>query len=133
MYELHEGDREIELRIEDVDPQGVFSEALIALGDVFSEAAAAKGTPVTHEVVLAAADLSTLLADWVRELVRLAEAENFIPERIAKLRLAGTTIRAVVAGERAVPRDLIKAVAYDRVEMAQTEDAAWSATVILHT
>lgn len=133
MYQLDRRGSEIELTIEDVDPGGVFGEALLALGDVFSEAAAASGKPVTHEVQVSAADLSGLLANWIRELVRLAEVEGFVPERIEKLRLADTGLRAVVAGERAIPRSLIKSVAYDHLEFEQQDDATWSARIVLDT
>jgi SHS2 domain-containing protein len=133
VYHLEERSSEIELLIEDVDAERIFAEALLALGDVFADAAAAPGTPVTHEVEVRASDLPTLLAEWIRELVYLAEAEGFVPERITKLRLAGTSLSAEVAGERSIPRSLIRALAYDRVEMEQLEDGTWTARVVLDT
>ena len=133
MYHLEERSSEIELLIEDVDAERIFAEALLALGDVFADAAAAPGTPVTHEVEVRASDLPSLLAEWMRELVYLAEGEGFIAERIVELDLIQTSIRAKVAGERSIPRGLIRAVAYDRVEIRQLEDATWAARVVLDT
>lgn len=133
MYRLEQRPDELELELEDTEAAGIFSEGLLALSDVFSEAAAASGRPVTHEVEVRSRDLSGLLAEWIRELVHLAEHQGFVPERIEKLRLAGTSLRAVVAGERAIPQGLIRAVAYDRVEMLQEEDGTWSARIVLDT
>jgi SHS2 domain-containing protein len=119
---------EIELLIEDATPEGVFTEALVALGDVLSEAR--KGEPVTHAVRISAPDLPALLAAWMEELVFLAETDGFIPERVVEIELEDTGIVAVVGGERSVPQSLIKAVTYHRLEMGRT-DAGWRARVVL--
>jgi SHS2 domain-containing protein len=129
VYHLNEQPHEIDLHIEDVTPEAIMAEALLALSDVFG--AARDGKPVTHEVVVRAHDFPGLLAAWMQELVRLAETEGFVPERVAKMRIEGTGIDAVVAGERSIPQSRIKAVTYDRLEMSQLEDGAWTARVIL--
>lgn len=129
MYNWLEGDAEIELLIEDVTPEAVFAEALLALGDALSEAT--HGTPVTHEVALSAEDLPALLAAWMNELVNLAERDGFKPERVEKLRIEGSSLRARVAGERSIPQSEIKAVTYHGVEMKRLDDGAWAARVTL--
>lgn len=131
MYRIREHGVEIEIEIEDVDPGGIFSEALVAIGDVFSDAAAASGEPVTHEVVVSAPEPSDLLGEWVTELVRLAEDDDFLPERAEKLRFAGDSLRALLAGERSLPASLIRRVATERIEMRKLEDGTWSATIVL--
>ncbi|MGB2850117.1 MAG: archease [Solirubrobacterales bacterium] len=131
MYHLDERDSEIEMTIDGGEPEGVFADALLALGDVFSDAAAASGRPVTHEVQLKAGDVAGLFSAWIGELVELAEAQGFVPERVEKLNLEGTSLVALVAGERGIDQDLIKAVASHRTEMGVLEDATWSASIVL--
>ena len=130
-YQLIEHPNEIELQIEDANLEAVLAEALLALGDVFAAASAESGTPVTHEVVIQANDFPALLGAWMEELVRLAETDGFIPERVETMRLEQTAVAAVVAGERGTAQSKIKAVTYDRLEAEQLDDGAWTATVIL--
>lgn len=130
-YHLNEQPDRIELEIEDVSPESVLNEALMALGDVFADASAESGTPVTHEVALRADDFPALLGAWIDELVRLAEKESFVPERLERMRLETSTINAVVAGERGIPRSRIKAVTYERLETRRREDGVWEARAIL--
>jgi SHS2 domain-containing protein len=121
---------EIELEIEDVDPQAVLTEAVLALSEIFPLTREAE--PVTHELEVAAEDLPGLLAAWMHELLRLAQIDGFVPERVEKLRLEGPRVWAVVAGERSTPpRSPIKAVTERRLEMRQLDDGAWSARVVL--
>lgn len=135
MYHHHRDGSEVTLEIEDVDPEAIFAEALLGLSSVLSDARppdpAHGGTPVTHAIHVSASDLPALLGEWMRELVRLAEDDGFLPERLEKLRLEGSSARAVVAGERSLPSGLIKAIHYERLEMERLEDGAWSARVIL--
>jgi SHS2 domain-containing protein len=130
-YQLIEHPDEIELQIEDANLEAVLAEALLALGDVFADASAESGTAVTHEVVIRAEDFPALLGAWMEELVRLAEADGFIPERVETMRLEQTSVVAVVAGERGIAQSKIKAVSYERLEIRRLEDGAWAASVIL--
>ncbi|HKJ35638.1 MAG TPA: archease [Solirubrobacterales bacterium] len=131
MFHVTERASEIELEIHDVDVEGLFTDAILALGDVFSAAAAERGEPVTHRVELGAADPEGLFKTWIDELIALAESENFVPERVAKLDLAATAIRATVSGERGIAQSLIKDVSSHRIAVGALEDGTWSATVIL--
>jgi SHS2 domain-containing protein len=120
---------EAELWIEDESPTAVLGEAAIALGDLLSEHR--KGEPVTHRVGVSAADLPALLAEWLGELVHLAETDGFVPERIVEMDLADSSLEAVVAGQRTEPQTLVKGVTYHRLEMAQDEGGSWHARVVL--
>lgn len=128
MYHWLEHTSEIELLIEDETPEAVFTEAMVALGDILGDVRG--GEPVTHEVKISAPDRAALLAAWMEELVYLAETDGFIPHRIERLELDAATLEAVVGGERSVPQSLIKAVTYHRLEMKPVE-GGWQARVIL--
>jgi SHS2 domain-containing protein len=128
MYRWLEHESELELLVEDENPRAVLTEALVALGDLLTEERG--GDPVTHEVRVSASDLPTLLAEWLNELVYLAEADGFVPERVVRMELGETSLEATVAGQRSVPRNVVKAVTYNRLEIEET-DGAWWARVVM--
>jgi len=129
VYRWLEHTSEAELWIEDESPAAVLGEAAIALGDLLG--VHPRGEPVTHRVRLTASDLPTLLADWLGELVFLAETDGFVPERVVEMELAGSSVDAVVAGQRTAPQTLVKGVTYHRLEFTQDGDRSWHARVVL--
>lgn len=129
MYRWLEHTSERELWIEDEDPEAILGEAAIALGDLLREHPG--GEPLTHPVRVSAADLPTLLASWMEELVHLAESDGFVPERILKMDLTGSSVEASVAGQRTTPQTLVKGVTYHRLEFEQDTEGAWHARVVL--
>ena len=129
MYEVLEHDSSAEIIIEDVEPVGLFTESLLGLSDVLSKATG--GTPVTHEVRLGPAKMEALLEAWLRELVRLAEDDGFVPDRLDKERLENTTFSARIAGVRGVPRAEIRAVRFRGLETKRLDDGAWAAKATL--
>jgi SHS2 domain-containing protein len=128
MYRWIEHTAEIELEIEDESPEAVFREALLAYGDLLTEERG--GEPVTHSVSVSAADLPALLAEWMNELVYLAEADGFVPERVERLRLSDGGLEAEIAGQRRLPRNPVKAVTYHGLELREV-DGAWRARAVL--
>jgi SHS2 domain-containing protein len=124
---------ELELELEAASEREVFEEALAAFGALLSERAGddedETGGPARHEVVASAPDRPTLLAEWLSELAYLAESEGFVPRRVERLELAGSALEAAVAGRRASPPQLVKAVTYHRLGMWE-EDKVWRARVI---
>jgi SHS2 domain-containing protein len=121
---------ELELELEAASEREVFEEALAAFGALLSERADGdEGEPARHEVVASAPDRPTLLAEWLSELAYLAESEGFVPRRVERLELAGSALEAAVAGRRASPPHLVKAVTYHRLGMWE-EDKVWRARVI---
>lgn len=128
MYRWVEHTGEVELVVEERSPEAVFREALIAIGELIADGRG--GEPVTHEVHLEAPDPPALLAEWLNELVYLAETDGFLPERVQSLELSEGELRATVAGVRAAPRNLVKAVTYHRLELARHGET-WRARVTL--
>jgi SHS2 domain-containing protein len=118
---------ELELRIEAPSPEEAFSEAMAALGELLD--GDVSGTADEHEISVSAPDQATLLAEWLNELVYLAETSGFVPNRIERVSLGDTVMDATVAGIRGEPRPLVKAVTYHRLELTDTDDA-WRARVI---
>jgi len=132
MYEWVDHTAELELHVEAPTEEAVFTEAMDALSELLVEHMdeASRVHRARHDVHASAPDRPTLLAEWLSELVYLAEADGFVPERIDSLRLSPDAVEAAVSGVRASPPNLVKAVTYHRLSMAAT-DGSWRATVVL--
>jgi SHS2 domain-containing protein len=128
VYEWVEHTAELELRLEAASAEELFAEGLRALAELLD--GELEGEPARHAVATSAPDRATLLADWLNELVYLSEAEAFIPKRVERIALSETDLEAEVAGRRARPRPLVKAVTYHGLSLAE-EGGRWRATVVL--
>ena len=128
MYEWVEHTGEVELHVEAESHEDVFREALAAFAELVSRDD--RGERVEHEVTAQAQDDAALLAEWLGELIFLAETEDFVPERLERLEFDGARLRAVVAGHRGRPAHLVKAVTYHGLEFARSA-GAWRAKVVL--
>jgi SHS2 domain-containing protein len=128
MYEWIDHTAEVELHVKAESREEVFREALAAFAELVSRND--RGERVEHEVTVEAQDDATLLAEWLGELVFLVETDDFVPERLERLELDGTRLRAVVAGHRGRPAHLVKAVTYHGLALARSGDV-WRAKVVL--
>jgi SHS2 domain-containing protein len=81
-------------------------------------------------VVAEAGDRPALLAEWVSELVLLAERDGLIPERAEGIALAAGRVEAVVHGRRGAPPHLVKGVTYHRLAFAR-HPGGWRARLVL--
>jgi SHS2 domain-containing protein len=131
MYRWVDHTAELELHVGAPTEEEVFVEAMRAVRELLVEHMDDPGgEPAAHEVHLSAPDRPTLLAEWLSELVYLAETEGFLPQRIESLDLSQDSVAARMRGERSSPPNLIKAVTYHRLEMTPKNDS-WRATVVL--
>ena len=128
MYRWVEHTAELELRIDAPTQEALFADALDAFAELVGDEAG--GEPARHEVAVAADDAAVRLADWLEELVFLAETENFVPEALAAVDLRGSELRAVVDGRRGRPSHLVKAVTYHGLAVEEGADG-WHASVVL--
>jgi SHS2 domain-containing protein len=133
VYEWVDHTAELELQVRSASEAGVYTEALRALGELLAERSPGpEGAlePASVEVAVSAPDRPALLAEWLSELVYLAEAEGLIPERAERLELSGTALEATVTGRLSSPPHLVKAVTYHRLDMREEGDG-WRARVVL--
>jgi SHS2 domain-containing protein len=128
MYRWIEHTAEVELHVEAETREQVFEEAMAAFTELVSRDE--EGERADHEVVVEAQDDATLLAEWLGELVFLAETDDFVPERLTRLELSNGRLRAVVTGRRGSPAHLVKAVTYHGLELGSSE-GVWRAKVVL--
>jgi SHS2 domain-containing protein len=121
---------EVELVLEAASEEGLFAEATAAFRELVDGAGAA-GEPLRHELELRAPEPGLLLADWLDELVFLAEVEGFVPLRVTALELDDRGgLRAALEGVRGRPRHLVKGATLHRLELARN-GGEWHARVVL--
>jgi SHS2 domain-containing protein len=118
VYRFIDHTAELGLELEAESEEEIFAEALSALAELI--ACGGEGDAAPHEIELTAPDRAVLLADWLEELVFLAETEGFVPSRIQRLDLGERTLRARVEGRTGSPRHLVKAVTHHGLEFAAT-------------
>jgi SHS2 domain-containing protein len=132
VYRWAEHTGELELQLEAETRQQVFTDALAALAEVVrpDEPGERAGTPARYPIEIESDDPAGLLADWLSELVFLADTQDFVPERAVEIDLAETSLRATVEGVRDSPSQLVKAITYHGLELVETE-AGFRARVVL--
>jgi len=119
---------ELELEITAPTKEAVFIEALAAFAELVGRDSG--GEPAEHRVTVAASDAPALLADWLGELVFLAETDDFVPERVTALELGEKDLRATVAGWSDEPSHLVKSVTYHGLELRENGEG-WLARLVL--
>ena len=125
-YEWVEHTAELELHVTAPSPELVFHDTMRAFGELVG---AASGPEQEHQVELDAADRPTLLAEWLEELIFLAETTGFVPEK-AEIEAWNTKLRATVRGRVGSPSPLVKAVTYHGLEFAE-RNGVWQARLVL--
>ena len=128
MHRWVEHTGELELTLEASDEAGVFADALAALRELLNDGAG--GPSERRRVALRSPERAMLLADWIDELVFLAETEDFVAERVDALELGPDRLDATVVGRRGRPPHLVKAVTYHRLEFERVPEG-WRARVVL--
>lgn len=128
MYRWVEHTAEVELEIDAATEEEVFGEALSAFAELLGVPEPDARTERT--VDLESPDRPSLLAEWIEELVFLAETQGFVPSAIRSMELMPDGLRAVVAGGIGAPPHVVKAVTYHRLGF-ESEGNKHTARVIL--
>lgn len=119
---------EVELELEATSEEDLLEEALAALLELLGGPGA--GVLERRELELVSPDDALLLADWLGELLLLAELEQFVAERVVSLTLDGLHLRATVEGRRGEPPHLVKAVTLSGLD-AHPKGKDWQGHVVL--
>lgn len=128
MYRWVDHTAEVELEIEAATEREVFADALAALAELLETGH--EGEPAERAVRVRAGDRATLLAEWLEELVYLAESEGFVGRRLERLDLRERELVAAVAGGLGEPSPLVKAVTYHRLLFEPSEQGYFARVVL---
>ncbi len=127
-YRWVEHTAEVELEIESSSREGVFRDALQALSELLMDEDG--GEQLRHELTVEGHDRAALLAEWLNELVFLAESQDLVPEEVERLDLSDRRITATVRCRRGRPRHLVKGATYHRLAF-EPHAGGYRATVVL--
>jgi SHS2 domain-containing protein len=122
---------ELQLELHARSEAAIFRQAVLALRELLEEdAEPATGERVERQVEAEATDRGALLAEWLAELVFLAETEGLVPDEARDLVVGEDSVTAVVVGRTCEPRHLVKAVTYHDLALHRDRDG-WRGNVVL--
>ena len=122
---------ELQLELHGRSEAAIFRQAVHALRELLEdEEAPTTGARVERPVEAEATDRAALLAEWLAELVFLAETEGLVPDEARDLVVGDDSVTAVVVGRTCEPRHLVKAVTYHDLELHRDRDG-WRGNVVL--
>lgn len=119
---------ELELEITGEDERAVFAQALRAFGELVGDARA--GAAVSRCITLPGEDPATRLAQWLDELVFLAETEALVPGAVTRFARGPREVDAAVTCHRGAPRTIVKGVTYHHLSFVPVS-GGYTATVVL--
>jgi SHS2 domain-containing protein len=129
MYRWIEHTAELELELEAPTEEEVFREAVAAFAELVGDADGAGADE--RRIELTGEDPAELLADLLDELVWLADAQGFVPERVAALEVDDRGLRATLTGHRGEPRPIVKAATRHRLALNRQDGGGWQGRVVL--
>jgi SHS2 domain-containing protein len=122
---------ELQLELHARSEAAIFGQAVHALRELLEEdERPSTGGRTERTVEVEATDRGALLAEWLAELVFLAETEGIVPEEARNLVVGEDSVTAVVVGRTSEPRHLVKAVTYHDLELHRDRDG-WRGNVVL--
>jgi SHS2 domain-containing protein len=122
---------ELQLELHAPSEAAVFRQAVLALRELLEdEDGPPSGGRVERPVEAEATDRGALLAEWLAELVFLAETEGLVPDEARDLIVGEDSVTATVVGRTREPRHLVKAVTYHDLELHRDRDG-WRGNVVL--
>jgi SHS2 domain-containing protein len=122
---------ELQLELHARSEAAIFGQAVHALRELLEEdEGPPTGGRTERTVEVEATDRGALLAEWLAELVVLAETEGIVPEEARNLVVGEDSVTAVVVGRTSEPRHLVKAVTYHDLELHRDRDG-WRGNVVL--
>jgi SHS2 domain-containing protein len=122
---------ELQLELHARSEAAIFGQAVHALRELLEDGeGTAGGARAERPVEVEATDRGALLAEWLAELVFLAETEGLVPDEARDLVVGEDSVTAVVVGRRSEPRHLVKAVTYHNLELHRDRDG-WRGNVVL--
>jgi SHS2 domain-containing protein len=125
----HTAELQLELRAR--SEAAIFRQAVHALRDLLEENdEPTAGARAQRTVEVEATDRGALLAEWMAELVLLAETDGLVPDEARDLVVGEDSVTAVVVGRTCAPRHRVKAVTYHDLELHRDRDG-WHGNVVL--
>jgi SHS2 domain-containing protein len=128
VYRFLDHTAELGLEIEAGSLEELLEEAARAFAELV--APGGSGEPARRRLTLAPLDEQTLLADWLNELLFLAETDGFVPQALARSEHTPAKLEAEVDGYLDEPRPLVKAATYHGLALRTSNEGNWTGRVL---
>jgi len=96
-----------------------FSNAALAMTSIMFDPAKIKPV-IKKEIKIKGLDLKSLLYNWLEELLFLLDTQFFLLNKVEKIEMTGTTLKAVIYGDKAPNYKTsgdVKAVTYQEMDI----------------
>jgi SHS2 domain-containing protein len=122
---------ELQLELHARSEAAIFQQAVHALRELLEDDdGPSPGERAERTVEVEATDRGALLAEWLAELVFLAETDGLVPDEARDLVVGEDSVTAIVVGRTREPRHLVKAVTYHDLVLHRDRDG-WRGNVVL--
>jgi SHS2 domain-containing protein len=130
MYEILPHTADVRVRLTCNDAPSLFADGAAALRDVVKPEVV-PGQGETHSLSIEAHDLTSLLVDFLNELVWLLEVRHLVSSSVSVTTLEPTRlVAALTMAEVATWQRDVKAVTYHEAEVREA-DGEWTTTLVL--
>jgi SHS2 domain-containing protein len=133
MYKLLPHTADARLYVTSPALKGLFSSALKGMAEIIKEGACKKGVSlnVKNNIKVEAFDATTLLIDFLSEILTKTYEQNTIYCSIKFYKLTETELKADILGKRAEKFDTdVKAVTYHEAQVSKNKRGQWESIII---
>jgi len=128
-YEILEHKADLKIRVFGKNKKEVFSNAL--LGMFASAKYEGQGREVKKEIRISSLDLSSLLVDFLSEVLYLCETRKEIYEKIQFKKFTDQILEGILIGKKLKRIGVqIKGVTYHDLDIHQKKDKTWETTIL---
>ena len=129
-YELLEHRADLKIRIFGQDLTGLFVNAGLAVAEQQNPSVENRAPEKWESIEINSPDLSSLLVDWLNEILSRSDLNNKVYNNFQIEELSGNHLRAQIAGQKVDQKRVdIKAATYHGLEIKKI-DKHWQAIVI---
>ncbi len=129
-YELLEHRADLKIRIFGQDLTGLFVNAGLAVAEQQNPSVENRAPEKWESIEINSPDLSSLLVDWLNEILSRSDLNNKVYNNFQIEELSGNHLRAQIAGQKVDQKRVdIKAATYHGLEIKKI-DKHWQAVVI---
>lgn len=129
VYQLLQHTADVRLKLINADRSGLFCDALLGMMQILQPKYLDK--EVVRKVEIQSADTTTLLIDFLAEVLALAQINKEAYQDLTIKELTSSGIKAMLSGKKVKSYgDDIKAVTYHEAEVKKNAQGEWETTII---
>ncbi len=128
-FEILEHKADLKIRAFGKEKSELFLNAMLGMFE--SAKYEAEGSKIKREIKISSLDLSSLLVDFLSEVLYLSEVNQEVYDEIQFKKFSDKNIEGILIGKKLKRIGvLIKGVTYHDLEIQQRKDGVWEATIL---